>query len=106
VDAGAVDVADAPVDVVVAVVVGAAVVVSTGEPVAPQPTASKVRAESTAVRRVRTQVRAQAWFIGSPRIASPSAPTAGAVGSPIPGRVVSCSGFRKVVALDVPDDLG
>ncbi len=71
VDAGAVDVADAPMDVVVAVVVGAAVV-STGELVAPQPTASQVRAASATARRVRTQVRAQRWFIGSPRTASDS----------------------------------
>jgi len=70
VDAGAVDVADAPVAVAVVVVVGAAVV-STGEPVAPQPTANKVRAASTAVRRVCTQVRAEPWFIGSPRIGVP-----------------------------------
>jgi len=66
--------------VIVVLVVGAAVV-STGEPVAPHPTASKVRAASTAVRRVSTQVRAQRWFIGSPRITSPPAPTAGAAGA-------------------------
>jgi len=87
VEVGAVDVADAPVAVVVAVDVDVgAAVVSTGEPVAPHPTASKVRAESTAARRVRTQVRAQQWFIGSPRIASDSrTPAAGAVGSPTAG---------------------
>jgi len=66
VDAGAVAVADAPVAVVVAVIVVVGVgVVSTGEPVAPHPTASNAKAASTAVRRVRTQVRAQPWFIGS-----------------------------------------